>query len=239
MTVLHGADSFLAVAVAALPLRYFDAVSERLYSIHFRNPRQLRRVSDATGPTVEGSNPVCGDHTKAGARVAAGVLRGRFLCRGCTTSIAEHHPDGKSLRDFRTSPKHATSRQKLFWKALGGLPSATFTARNWAPMLFQTTAKSGGGCATSPHRQRLCSACLRVIQIETQHSSFVRNSSLRGNVPRRTARDPVSSGAASNSSTSCSGNQGMAAAPRVDRKDDRFLPDCTIAAPNSSDQRSC
>ena len=55
---------------------------------HFRNPRNAGELTDASA-TVEVSNPVCGDVLKLSARVMDGrIVEARFLCRGCTTSIA-------------------------------------------------------------------------------------------------------------------------------------------------------
>ena len=55
---------------------------------HFRDPRNAGELKDASA-TVEVSNPVCGDVLRLAARVEDGrILEARFLCRGCTTSIA-------------------------------------------------------------------------------------------------------------------------------------------------------
>src|SRR2546430_16800117 len=55
---------------------------------HFRNPRNAGELPGATA-TVEVSNPVCGDILKLAARIVdARIAEVRFLCRGCTTSIA-------------------------------------------------------------------------------------------------------------------------------------------------------
>src|SRR5260370_37362062 len=55
---------------------------------HFRNPRNAGDLPGATA-TVEVNNPVCGDVLKLSARIVDGrIAEARFLCRGCTTSIA-------------------------------------------------------------------------------------------------------------------------------------------------------
>jgi nitrogen fixation NifU-like protein len=55
---------------------------------HFQNPRNAGELKDATA-TVEVDNPACGDILKVAVRVANGqIAEARFLCRGCTTSIA-------------------------------------------------------------------------------------------------------------------------------------------------------
>ena len=55
---------------------------------HFQNPRNAGELQNATA-AVEVSNPVCGDVLRVAVRVeSARISEARFLCRGCTTSIA-------------------------------------------------------------------------------------------------------------------------------------------------------
>ena len=55
---------------------------------HFKNPRNAGDLADASA-SVEVSNPVCGDVLRIAVRVEDGqIAQARFLCRGCTTSIA-------------------------------------------------------------------------------------------------------------------------------------------------------
>ena len=55
---------------------------------HFQRPRNAGELAGATA-TVEVSNPVCGDVLRLAVIVEDGVIReARFLCRGCTASIA-------------------------------------------------------------------------------------------------------------------------------------------------------
>jgi nitrogen fixation protein NifU and related proteins len=55
---------------------------------HFQNPRNAGELPGAT-VSVEVSNPVCGDVLRLAAIAEQGIIRqARFLCRGCTTSIA-------------------------------------------------------------------------------------------------------------------------------------------------------
>jgi nitrogen fixation NifU-like protein len=92
---------------------------------HFRSPRNAGELSEATA-VVEVSNPVCGDVLKLFARVVDGrFAEVRFLCRGCTTSIAcasllTEQISGHSVAELRTLTPETLS------KALGGLPAATF-----------------------------------------------------------------------------------------------------------------
>jgi nitrogen fixation NifU-like protein len=92
---------------------------------HFRNPRNAGELPGATA-TIEVSNPVCGDILKLSTRVADGRIgEARFLCRGCTTSIAcasvlTEHLSGRTLAEARSITAETLS------EALGGLPPATF-----------------------------------------------------------------------------------------------------------------
>jgi nitrogen fixation NifU-like protein len=92
---------------------------------HFRNPRNVGELRDATS-TIEVSNPVCGDILKLSARVVDGrIAEARFLCRGCTTSIAcasllTEQIRGRSLAESRVITADSLS------ELLGGLPPATF-----------------------------------------------------------------------------------------------------------------
>jgi nitrogen fixation NifU-like protein len=92
---------------------------------HFRNPRNAGDLPNATA-TVEVSNPVCGDILKLAARVAGGHIEEvRFLCRGCTTSIACASILTEQLRD-QMLPNARNITASSLSEALGGLPPATF-----------------------------------------------------------------------------------------------------------------
>jgi nitrogen fixation NifU-like protein len=92
---------------------------------HFRNPRNAGELTSATA-TVEVSNPVCGDILKLSARIVDGrIEEARFLCRGCTTSIAcasalTEQICGRTIEEARGLTPESLS------KSLGGLPQATF-----------------------------------------------------------------------------------------------------------------
>jgi nitrogen fixation NifU-like protein len=92
---------------------------------HFRNPRNAGELPGATA-IVEVSNPVCGDVLKLSAKVVDGRLAEvRFLCRGCTTSIAcasllTEKIIGHSAADVRSLTPETLSA------SLGDLPPATF-----------------------------------------------------------------------------------------------------------------
>jgi nitrogen fixation NifU-like protein len=92
---------------------------------HFRNPRNAGTLANASAQ-VQATNPVCGDILELAARVESGVIvEARFLCRGCTTSIAcasflTERLTGSSVEKARSIAAEGIS------EALGGLPPATF-----------------------------------------------------------------------------------------------------------------
>jgi NifU-like protein involved in Fe-S cluster formation len=92
---------------------------------HFRNPRNAGELPGATA-VVEVSNPVCGDVLKLSAQVVDGrFTEVRFLCRGCTTSIA-----CASLLTEKIVGRNASEARSLtpedLSMTLGGLPATTF-----------------------------------------------------------------------------------------------------------------
>jgi nitrogen fixation NifU-like protein len=92
---------------------------------HFRNPRNAGELPGAS-VTVEVSNPVCGDILKLSARVVEGrIAEARFLCRGCTTSIASASVLTEELRGRSLAEARAITAESLS-NILGGLPPATF-----------------------------------------------------------------------------------------------------------------
>jgi nitrogen fixation NifU-like protein len=92
---------------------------------HFRNPRNAGELPGATA-TVEVSNPVCGDILKLSARMVDGrIAEARFLCRGCTTSIACASFLTEELRGRTPAEARAITAESLS-KDLGGLPPATY-----------------------------------------------------------------------------------------------------------------
>jgi nitrogen fixation NifU-like protein len=106
--------------VAILEAMFSEAVLD-----HFRNPRNAGELPGATA-TVEVSNPVCGDILKLSARVVDGqIAEARFLCRGCTTSIACASVLTERLRNLTTAEARAITAESLS-DSLGGLPPATF-----------------------------------------------------------------------------------------------------------------
>jgi nitrogen fixation protein NifU and related proteins len=92
---------------------------------HFRNPRNVGKLEAPTAE-VRATNPVCGDILELAARVHHGrIVEAKFLCRGCTTSIA----CGSWLADWLTGKSVAEARAITaddISQALNGLPPATF-----------------------------------------------------------------------------------------------------------------
>ena len=98
---------------------------------HFQNPRNAGELPGATA-LVEVSNPVCGDVLRLAVIVEGGVVReARFLCRGCTASIA-----CASLLTEKMKGRGSSELRQIYAEeisvALGGLPSASFHAAQLA-----------------------------------------------------------------------------------------------------------
>ena len=118
--------------LAILLLMFSDAVLD-----HFQNPRNAGELSDAT-VRVEVSNPVCGDILQLAARVEDGrIADARFLCRGCTTSIACASLLTEQLRGRTLAETGSLTAQSLS-RLLGELPAATFHGAELAADAVQT-----------------------------------------------------------------------------------------------------
>ena len=92
---------------------------------HFEHPRNAGSLPDAT-VQVEATNPVCGDVLQLAAQIDNGrVVEIRFLCRGCTTSIACASLLTEKLEGVLLDAAHSVSAESLA-EELGGLPPATF-----------------------------------------------------------------------------------------------------------------
>src|SRR6202021_1550371 len=75
---------------------------------------------------TQATNPVCGDILELTVRVENGVIaEARFLCRGCTTSIACASLLTEELRDRTPADAHSVTAESIS-RSLGGLPPATF-----------------------------------------------------------------------------------------------------------------
>jgi len=98
---------------------------------HFEHPRNAGDLP-AANAKVEVSNPVCGDILQLAAIFENGVIREvRFLCRGCTASIACASLLTESIRGRQPKELASVSPNSLATE-LGGLPPASFHAAQLA-----------------------------------------------------------------------------------------------------------
>jgi nitrogen fixation protein NifU and related proteins len=108
---------------------------------HFQNPRNAGDLAGATAK-VEVSNPVCGDVLQLAVRIENDrVAEARFLCRGCTTSIACASLLTERLRGRTLAEARSLSAQSLS-QSLGGLPAATFHGAELAADAVQTLLRN-------------------------------------------------------------------------------------------------
>jgi nitrogen fixation protein NifU and related proteins len=98
---------------------------------HFQHPRNAGELKDAN-VTVQVSNPVCGDVLQLAALIEDNTIRQlRFLCRGCTASIAcasllTELAQGRELQALgQITPDFLAA-------SLGGLPQASTHAAHLA-----------------------------------------------------------------------------------------------------------
>jgi nitrogen fixation protein NifU and related proteins len=98
---------------------------------HFQRPRNAGELAGATA-TVEVSNPVCGDVLRLAVLVGSGVVREvKFLCRGCTASIASASVLTEKMKG-RAVGELKDLRAAEIAGELGGLPPASFHAAQLA-----------------------------------------------------------------------------------------------------------
>jgi len=98
---------------------------------HFQRPRNAGELAGATA-TVEVSNPVCGDVLRLAVIVEDGVIReAKFLCRGCTASIASGSVLTEKMIGRTASALRAIHAVEIAAE-LGGLPPASFHAAQLA-----------------------------------------------------------------------------------------------------------
>ena len=98
---------------------------------HFQRPRNAGELPGATA-VVEVSNPVCGDVLRLAVIVENGVVREvRFLCRGCTASIASASVLTERMKGRAVNELKEMQAAKIAAE-LGGLPPASFHAAQLA-----------------------------------------------------------------------------------------------------------
>jgi nitrogen fixation protein NifU and related proteins len=108
---------------------------------HFQNPRNAGELPDATAK-VEVGNPVCGDVLQLAAVLQDGVLSEvRFLCRGCTASIAcasflTERIKGREVREI------VNINATTLAEGIGGLPEASFHAAQLASDALQALLRA-------------------------------------------------------------------------------------------------
>ena len=91
---------------------------------HFRNPRNAGELAGATA-SVDVSNPVSGDVLRLAVRLEdARIAEARFLCRGCTTSIACASRLTELLTGKRLDELNEITAE-IIAAAFGGLPAET------------------------------------------------------------------------------------------------------------------
>jgi nitrogen fixation NifU-like protein len=94
---------------------------------HFQNPRNSGELCNANA-RIEISNPVCGDVLRLAARIENQFVHEvRFLCRGCTASIACASMLTESIQGREVSQLKSITPEFLA-ASLGGLPPASFHA---------------------------------------------------------------------------------------------------------------
>jgi nitrogen fixation NifU-like protein len=108
---------------------------------HFQNPRNAGELAGADAK-IEVSNPVCGDVLQLAVRMENDkISEARFLCRGCTTSIACASLLTEQLVQRTLAEAGALTAQSLS-DSLGGLPSATFHGAELAADAVQTMLRN-------------------------------------------------------------------------------------------------
>src|SRR6516164_1683439 len=94
---------------------------------HFENPRNAGELPSAN-TRIEASNPVCGDVLQLSARIENHIVQQiRFLCRGCTASIACASLLTESIQGRELAQLDSISPESLA-VSLGGLPPASYHA---------------------------------------------------------------------------------------------------------------
>jgi nitrogen fixation protein NifU and related proteins len=108
---------------------------------HFQNPRNAGELPGAN-VKIESSNPVCGDILQLSAVIENGIIRqARFLCRGCTASIACASLLTESVQGRELTALSSLTADSLA-ASLGGLPPASFHAAQLAYDALQSLLRA-------------------------------------------------------------------------------------------------
>jgi nitrogen fixation protein NifU and related proteins len=98
---------------------------------HFQHPRNVGELPNAN-VRIETTNPVCGDVLQLSAIIENKTVREvRFLCRGCTASIACASLLSESIQGRALDTLSSITPESLA-TSLGGLPPASFHAAQLA-----------------------------------------------------------------------------------------------------------
>jgi nitrogen fixation NifU-like protein len=126
----------MCLKLCILLLMFSDSVLD-----HFQNPRNAGEL-DHADTKVEVSNPVCGDVLQLAVRMEGErIAEARFLCRGCTTSIACASLLTEQLRHRTLAEARSLTAQSLS-QSLGGLPAATFHGAELAADAVETMLRN-------------------------------------------------------------------------------------------------
>ncbi|MGC2769696.1 MAG: iron-sulfur cluster assembly scaffold protein [Candidatus Acidiferrum sp.] len=121
-------------------MRYSIMFSEALLD-HFQHPRNVGELPNAN-VKVQSTNPVCGDILQLAAIIENNIIREvRFLCRGCTASIACASLLTESIQGRELATLPPISSESLA-ASLGGLPPASFHAAQLAHDALQSLLRA-------------------------------------------------------------------------------------------------
>jgi nitrogen fixation protein NifU and related proteins len=108
---------------------------------HFQHPRNAGELP-AANVKIEVSNPVCGDVLHLAAIIESNSIREvRFLCRGCTASIACASLLTESIQGREVRALSSVTPESLA-ASLGGLPPASFHAAHLAHDALQALLRA-------------------------------------------------------------------------------------------------
>jgi nitrogen fixation NifU-like protein len=108
---------------------------------HFQKPRNAGELREPTAQ-VELSNPVCGDVLRLAVRVEAGrVQEVRFMCRGCTASIACASLLTEKMMSRAIGDLASGISAESIAAELGGLPTASTHAAQLAAEALDAITK--------------------------------------------------------------------------------------------------
>jgi nitrogen fixation NifU-like protein len=104
---------------------------------HFQSPRNAGELPNPTAK-IEVTNPVCGDVLQLSIQLEhTRILAARFLCRGCTASIACASLLTELIQGRELHQLNALSADSIS-TAIGGLPPASIHAAHLAHAALQS-----------------------------------------------------------------------------------------------------